>query len=133
MNESNGGKIDPELLAHYRASVVTVIDHDRMVKATELSALLDTPVFVVTAWNPRSRRLSRTENDTLDRRLQELLESRGIVHWRSRSCDQLSEWCEDGYALFGLSADDALDLARTFHQYAIFQVTGSGIDVIVCS
>jgi hypothetical protein len=80
------------------------------------------PAWVITAHNPHPQFLSAGENDRRNRSLAGRLAAGGIVHLPAvgRSVDGQDR--EEGFALFGCSRQDALDLAGAFGQIAIFGI-----------
>jgi transcriptional regulator with XRE-family HTH domain len=80
-------------------------------------------IHVITAFNPRSRLLRRSENEERNRLLRADLDRAGLryVEGVGRSPD--SSWSEDSFAVIDADAGDILDLARRFQQNAIFEWT----------
>ena len=110
--------------------------HPGQVPPVELADLLQ--LFVITAWNPGPERPGATANNAAH---QELLQRLGtfasdgtslvILPAVGRAVDD-SHW-EGSAAVHGLAKSDAIELATRMRQDAIFEITGSGIDVIDCS
>lgn len=103
----------------------------------ELADLL--PLFVITAWNPAGpERPGATSNNAAH---QELLQRLGTIASEGTSLVVLpavgravdDSHSEASAAVHGLAKSDAIDLARRMRQDAIFEITGSGTDVIDCN
>lgn len=74
---------------------------------------------VITAWNPRSIRLSKEQNQERNHQLQQWLTDYDWTYVRVASHD--GHWYEESFAV-NMSFNDALLLANRLSQNAIYQV-----------
>jgi acetyl esterase/lipase len=87
--------------------------------------------FVVTSDNPYSQVLSDAENRARREELEYVLRSRGAEVRPSVASDPAGQWpVEMGFAVFDVSADFARTLARTFDQFAFYDVMPDGVRVL---
>jgi transcriptional regulator with XRE-family HTH domain len=80
-------------------------------------------IHVITAFNPRSRLLRRSENEERNRLLRADLD-REELHYVGavgRSLD--NSWSEDSFAVIDANPEQILDLARRYQQNAVFEWT----------
>lgn len=80
-------------------------------------------LHVVTAANPRSRRLDDATNAARNRALRDDAVAAGIAVLRADGRAPDGSWREPGLALIDTAAATALDLARRYDQHAIFELT----------
>ncbi len=86
------------------------------------------PFTVLTSDNPFSSELTVAENAQRREALLADLQRRGVRHRRTQGRDPLGEWpVEEGFALLEQSVDFALQLARAWDQFAIYEVTEDAI------
>jgi hypothetical protein len=87
---------------------------------------------VVTAHNPGSRPLSERENARRHRRLERLLRARGhdLAASVNRSPD--GGWREEGFVVYGIALEEALDIGRRFGQKAIVYGEGGRVALAWC-
>ncbi|WP_068712195.1 DUF3293 domain-containing protein [Vibrio tritonius] len=84
---------------------------------------------VITAWNPRSQKLSHSENCLNNQRLQDELVD---YDWVSVTVgDAKFEWFEESFAV-AMELESALELARTFEQNAIYYVRNNILYLYSC-
>jgi len=81
----------------------------------------------ITAWNPGSQKLSM--HDNLDRQadLLEEIEKLRLNYFVGRGEHPDEGWSEDSYLVLGISAEDAMTLARQFGQNAFLWIPISGV------
>lgn len=117
--------------AAYATSVVTIDLPDARVTVAPASGAptggrlptgLATPVHVVTAWNPGSRRLGVDENTTRNERLRADLMAVGLPVHPAWGCSPDGTWCEDSFAVTGWDRDAVRRLAAAHGQAAVFDV-----------
>jgi hypothetical protein len=81
----------------------------------------------LTAWNPASVELSRTENDARQRELRAQLEADGYVVLQGEGIGADPAWKpEESLMVLGISRADAVKLGRRFGQLAIVSGRSSG-------
>jgi hypothetical protein len=96
---------------------------------------LDTlPLFVITACCPYSIDIDHQFN----------CELHGLLQWHVRSafpsasleeivgCSADGQWQELSWAVTGINEDQALEVGRVFHQWAIFKLNGKERQVLRC-
>ncbi|WP_345978229.1 DUF3293 domain-containing protein [Sulfurimonas sp. HSL3-7] len=83
----------------------------------------------MTAHNPHNQQLQREENRLLNQKLYsdlysdyEILDARGC----------LEEHCEEGYLVYDITLEDAIDIGRKYSQYSIFYNSGYTLSYISC-
>jgi len=102
---------------------------ERWVDASDAARALG-PFFVVTADNPYSERLDEAANGARRAELTGLMTARGLTVRPSRARDPSGEWPDEvGVALTDVTGEFARRLARTFDQFAIYEVTGEQVVV----
>jgi hypothetical protein len=127
--------------AQYNNTVVEITRDDGRVVAVAphrpapaaLTGLL--PLYVVTAWNPGAERPGAATNAAANRSLKRRLEQAGasqILEARGVDADPRSDYYEDGFAVWDLTAAQVLDLAVEFRQDAIFEITAAGHRLLSC-
>ncbi len=99
-----------------------------------LTDFIDTLFFdrtfaIITAQNPHNQQLRPEENSMLNQKLYSELCS-GYVLLNARGC--LEEHCEDGYLVYDITLEDAVDIGRKYRQYAIFYNSGDKLNYILC-
>jgi transcriptional regulator with XRE-family HTH domain len=87
-------------------------------------------IHVITAFNPRSRLLRRSENEERNRLLQNDLDRSGLRFVEAVGSSPHSSWSEDSFAVIDADRSTILDLARRYEQSAIFELTQGRINVI---
>jgi Protein of unknown function (DUF3293) len=91
---------------------------------------LVTPVYLLTAYNPRGEDLPLEENE---RRLAELgahLRKELVVAVRSLGASEDRSWMEPGFALIDAGEAKALAIARRFDQAAIYVWSAERLEVV---
>jgi len=75
---------------------------------------------IVTAWNPRSRRLADEENRARQERLIAEIRALGFACWPVQNVADGGEWpAEASVLVLGIGRDAAMELARRYEQHAI--------------
>ena len=130
--------LDPELLAAYLETDYFISDDPPLLmnigkQNGDLQILLasfgvDQAAFI-TAWNPRSRKLSGDEND--DRQSALLLEIEQLRHNYLVAYGERADWREYSYFVMGISKENASDLAQQFEQNAYVWIDDRGIPELV--
>jgi hypothetical protein len=96
--------------------------------SAELQLPVTTALWIVTAWNPHPRFLSREENERRGRALEARLDALGFAH--HPAVGRSDDWSayEHSRAVIGPGRDQVLGVAEEFEQLAVFEIT----DVIAC-
>ena len=90
------------------------------------------PVAVVTAWNPDSVRLADDVNAARHRLLARELATLGLAWWPAVGRDPADGHAEEGAAVPGLGAHDAVELGRRHGQAAVYLWTPDAWEVVAC-
>jgi hypothetical protein len=91
---------------------------------------LATPVYLLTAYNPRGEDLPLEENE---KRLEELaayLRRELVAAVRSLGASEDGSWMEPGFALLDVGEAKALAIARRFEQAAIYAWRAERLEVV---
>ena len=92
--------------------------------------IFDKPFAIITAYNPQNRVLSPLENRELHKRLLSLLERKKYLFCNAEGC--YKEHCEEGFIVFNMTLEEALNMARHFDQYALFYNDTKIVKYIAC-
>lgn len=91
---------------------------------------------LITAWNPNSEERPREENEAANARLLRALVAAGLP-WTPAFGASLPgvepAWREDGFALFGLRAEEAARWGRDWGQRAVVFLDREGPALILCA
>jgi hypothetical protein len=85
-------------------------------------------VTVLTAANPRSKRLSDDDNDLRNVALLGVLRDRG--HHVTSVTASIDDWTEASFGVFELSRREARELSQMFNQHAWYELTAHEVFVI---
>lgn len=89
----------------------------------------DRTFAIITAHNPQNQQLRPEENSLLNQKLySDLYSGYDLLH--ARGC--LEGHCEDGYLVYDITLEDAIDIGRKYSQYAIFYNSGHTLSYISC-
>jgi Protein of unknown function (DUF3293) len=88
---------------------------------------------VITAWNPQSKSISLEENVKANLKLSRLLSELGKDFWPCIGKNPENTWREDGFAIQGLTDQEAKQLGITFDQLAVFKIDSGVKSIIDCS
>lgn len=91
--------------------------------------IFDSPFAIITAHNPGNRKHNEEENRRRDRLLYNDLHN-DYTLLRATGC--LEGHCESGYAVLGISLEEALEIGRSYGQYAIFYNSGNSQMYVRC-
>ncbi len=94
---------------------------------------LTPPVFVITAWNPDSVRLTPEENQARHVQLLGELELLGLPWWPAVGRDPASSHAEEGILISQIAEAEALAIGRAYGQAAVFAWTPVAWEIISCS
>jgi Protein of unknown function (DUF3293) len=86
---------------------------------TQTNLFSNKPYSIITAHNPYSQKLSKEENEQRHEQLKTILQERGLEHHPSTGQSPDGLWCEEGFIIFDISLEDALNIGRQFEQHAI--------------
>jgi acetyl esterase/lipase len=120
-----------ELIASYQVppTQLQLTLHDQWSDVAEAVGELGS-LFVVTSDNPFSQVLSPEENKVRRRDLRALLAARHIEYFEARGHDPRGGWPDErGVALINVTRESARALARSFEQFAFYEVTKEGVAV----
>lgn len=128
-----------ELLEAYESTIVSTYDPadpdptTAWVDPALVCALRQQGACVLTAWNPGFERpgdeVNRQRNDFLRARLA----ATGCELWRADGSAPDGSFAEEGFLAWGLPTDTALQVARDFGQFAIYEYDVAGVRrVIAC-
>jgi hypothetical protein len=78
-------------------------------------------IHVITAFNPRSRLLRRSENEERNRLLQADLDRAGLRYVEAVGRSPDSSWSEDSFAVMDAASNEILELTRRYQQHATFE------------
>lgn len=90
------------------------------------------PLMLVTAWNPGRERLGKKVNHTANHRLERELSQAGLLYRPAVATDEDGTHTEPGFAVLGLSANEARSLGRRYHQYAVVYWDGTQVRLLDC-
>jgi hypothetical protein len=90
------------------------------------------PYSIITAHNPYSQKLSKAENEQRHEQLESILQERGLEHLPSTGESPDGSWCEEGFIIFDISLEDALDIGKRFEQHAIVYGQGNRAALAWC-
>lgn len=91
---------------------------------------LASPVYLVTAYNPLGEELAAADNEHRQGDLLRFLDEQRIAAVRSMGVSADETWSEPGFALLDASEAEALALARSFEQAAIYAWSERRLEVI---
>jgi Protein of unknown function (DUF3293) len=94
---------------------------------------LDTPVVVVTAWNPDSVLHPASDNRAAHRALVAELRRRGLHHWPAIGRDPDARHHEEGVGVSGLPEAEGIALGRAHGQAAVYVWTPDAWEVVSCT
>lgn len=86
----------------------------------------------VTAYNPRSQPLSGEENQKRHRELEREIQRLGLESAPGSGASPDGSWFEEGFILFGVGLEPALELGRRFEQHAILWGEGGRVGLAWC-
>jgi len=94
--------------------------------------LFDSPVHVITAWNPYNIIRSPEENDRANTELAIALARRGARFASARGSANDGLHFEDSFITWNLTRDEAIELGREFRQEAVFELTPDEFRLVHC-
>lgn len=91
---------------------------------------VETAAFV-TAWNPRSKRLTPDENYDRHQQMLNEIEQLRLNYFVGESEHPENGWREDSFLVLGIARQDATRLASQFEQNGYVWITMSGVPELV--
>ena len=91
---------------------------------------LDVPFAILTAWNPNNQPLSLKENNQRNTKLFVLLLDNNYRF--DEALGYLDEHSEESYCIYEISFEEAIELGKTFEQYAIFYRSPTHVGYYEC-
>lgn len=126
-----------ELLEAYESTIVSARDpadpdpSTAWVDPALICALRHQGACVLTAWNPGFEKpgdvVNRERNDLLRIRLG----ATGCEVWQADGSAPDGSFAEEGFLAWGLSAAAAIQLAREFGQFAIYEYDETGVRTVI--
>lgn len=87
---------------------------------------------VITAFNPMSEDRPLEENRAANRELEAALLDTGRKYCPAVNRSPEGDWEEPGFAIEGLTREEARELGRRFGQYAVFEIGRHELRVVAC-
>ena len=88
----------------------------------------DHPVHIITAYNPAGVEIDAASNRRLHEALGTALDEHEVVSSAGSARD--GSMAEPGYAVLGLSLDEAIELGRQFGQRAVYRWTADALTIV---
>ncbi len=88
---------------------------------TEGQFLGNDPIHFISAWNPRNQHLHPLANRTLHQQLDDWIHDHDLPIWEGTGFASDGSWRQEGFALVGLSRQQALDVGRRWGQESIWE------------
>ena len=108
-----------------------IVDSNMNWSAAQNQALpLKTPIHTITACNPFENILTNDENNLRNHSLQEYIETLNLEFKPVIGRSSNGDWQENSFAIYGFTRSQACQLAQTFGQRAIFELTKKELLVI---
>jgi hypothetical protein len=126
-----------DLLRNYKYAEYEIVwqDHSERIRLDSKLVTNKTSIGIITAWNPRSVKLSDEENTKRNSELMADLSAIGCTFVKSKAHDPLNEWpFEEGFAVFGLTKSQIIELARKYEQFAVVYLeSGRPSELVWCA
>lgn len=87
---------------------------------------------IITAHNPRSERLSSAENQKRHEALERDLIQLGLEHTPSTGESPDGSWVEEGFVVFDIELEQALELGRKYGRHAVVYGEGERVALVWC-
>ncbi len=107
----------------YINSYIVDVDNNVWSGPNAISLPMMAPIHVITACNPHESRLSDQENSDRNQQLFKQLYSLKVDFQYVIGTSADLNWQEDSFAVSGLSRHQACELARSYHQRGVFELT----------
>jgi hypothetical protein len=124
---------DPGLLTRYLQTQI-VADDGTVLRGPDAGPLpWPGSVFVLSAENPESARATPKQNRAATALLRERLERTNPAFVSIAASSPDGKWREAGFAVSGMTREQASELGRQFVQRAVFELTDDQIAVVMCA
>jgi Protein of unknown function (DUF3293) len=90
------------------------------------------PYAIITAHNPYSQQLTDLENQSRHKQLESLLASKGLSFSPSIGQSPDATWQEEGFLIFDITLEAALEIGLHFEQHAIIYGQGNRVALAWC-
>ncbi|MBU6330499.1 MAG: DUF3293 domain-containing protein, partial [Acidobacteria bacterium] len=117
----------------FLATDVRVEIDGEWVGAEDAAHVLSRPLFVITAWNPYSEKMSAKANAVANRELRRRLLAMDATVRPAIGTDPNSDWSEESFAVEGIGRKKARGLGKEFGHHAIFELTREEQIVLGCT
>ncbi len=87
---------------------------------------------VITAHNPANEPLSKEDNEKRHQALEQLLQQHNLNFKPSVGQSPDGSWSEEGFVVFDIALEQALDIGRMFEQHAILYGQGNRVALAWC-
>lgn len=125
-------RVSAQVRATYLAAEVRIADGGVLVGAAESPLLRTGAVHVLTAWNPGAHRPTDEENRAANRELHARIVQWGFQPHPAVGCDPASPHHEEGWAVVGMTDEQACALGAEFRQDAVFRIDPGVLTVLAC-
>ena len=86
---------------------------------------------VMTAWNPGFDRPTPTKNEAANIQMRADLELAGNEVWLSEGAAPDGDFSEPGFLVWGMNREVAVEIARKYCQFAIYEYDNQGVRTVV--
>jgi len=122
-----------ELRSTYLATQIEIeVEPSMWIAADEVVERVKTPIFVITAFNPFSRKVSESENRQRMEELETALREANYTYLPAIGFSPDGSWSEPSFAVSGMGRRQAKRIGRTFEQHAIFEISADELIVLGC-
>jgi nicotinamidase-related amidase len=124
--------VSDQTVEAWRRAQLTVEYEGSIVAFAEVARHFNTPVFLITGWNPGGDALPRQDNERANEDLVRVLDDAGFEFWPAVGADASSEWSEPGFMVNGADRSSMRALGRRFGQVAIYEADAAGVRIVWC-
>lgn len=126
--DNSSDNIDQQLLKAYQETVYQVLEPPLSIQIGVLSADLNTFLqendattwAFITAWNPKSQRLSQKENKQRHQELIKMVKNAGYLYFIGKGIGENPDWePELSLLILNIAKIDAIQIGKYFNQNAI--------------
>jgi hypothetical protein len=121
------------LFAIYEEALVAALDpqEEEWIDPALQCLIRQQSAMVMTAYNPGTARPSWAENEAANERMRKFVSSRGYELWRADGFSADGTWREPGWLAWGMPVDEAVSIAVSFGQFAIYAYDEEGVRSVV--